>query len=33
VSFENFELIEKFEPGTELWFGVTLQTPREIRFP
>lgn len=28
VSFENFELIESFEPGLESWFGVTLKTPR-----
>jgi len=33
VAYENFELIEKFEPGTELWFGVTLQTPRDMGFP
>jgi len=33
VSYENFELIEKFEPGTELWFGVTLETPREMGWP
>ncbi len=30
VAYDNFELIEKFEPGTELWFGVTLKTPREM---
>ncbi len=33
VSYENFELIEKFEPETEIWFGVTLKTPREMRWP
>ena len=27
VAFENFELIEKYEPGVESAFGVTLQTP------
>jgi len=30
VSFENFELIEEYKPGVELWFGVTLKTPREM---
>jgi hypothetical protein len=30
VSYENFELIERFEPGIESWFGVTLKTPREM---
>lgn len=33
VSYENFELIEKFEPGTELWFGVTLRTTNEMGWP
>ena len=32
VAYENFELIEKFEPGTELWFGVSLKTPKEMGF-
>ena len=27
VAYENFELIETFEPGVESAFGVTLQTP------
>jgi len=30
VAFENFEFIEGFQPGTELWFGVTLKTPHEL---
>lgn len=30
VAFENFELIEAFKPGNELWFGVTLRTPKEM---
>lgn len=30
VAFENFELIEKYEPGVESAFGVTLHTPAEM---
>ena len=30
VSFENFELVEDFRPGVESWFGVTLQTPKDM---
>ncbi len=30
VSFENFELIEDFQPGEESWFGVTLKTPYQM---
>ncbi len=30
VAFENFELIEEYKPGNELWFGVTLRSPREM---
>lgn len=30
VAFENFELIEKYEPGVESTFGVTLQTPAQM---
>jgi hypothetical protein len=30
VAFENFEFIEKFKPGLESWFGVTLKTPEEM---
>lgn len=30
VAFENFELIEKYVPGVESSFGVTLKTPAEM---
>ena len=30
VAFENFELIERYEPGVESAFGVTLKTPKEM---
>lgn len=30
VSFENFEMVEPFRKGGELWFGVSLRTPREL---
>lgn len=30
VAFENFELIEKYEPGVESVFGVTLSTPAQM---
>lgn len=30
VAFENFEMIEAFEPGVESSFGVTLKTPAEM---
>ena len=30
IAFENFELIEKYQPGVESVFGVTLQTPAQM---
>lgn len=30
IAFENFELIEKYAPGVESAFGVTLRTPAEM---
>lgn len=30
VAFENFELIEHYQPGIESVFGVTLKTPKEM---
>lgn len=30
VSFENFEMVEPFRKGGELWFGASLRTPREL---
>ncbi len=30
VAYENFEMIEPFTPGSELCFGVTLDTPQQI---
>lgn len=30
VAFENFELIEKYEPGVESAFGITLKTPAQM---
>lgn len=33
VAYENFELVEKFEPGVESWFGVSLKTPKELGWP
>jgi len=30
VAFENFELIEKYVPGVESAFGVTLKTPKDM---
>lgn len=30
VAFENFEMIQRFTPGEESWFGVTLRTPKEM---
>lgn len=33
VAFENFELVEKYEPGVESSFGVTLKTPKEMGGP
>lgn len=30
VAFENFELVEKYEPGVESAFGVTLKTPAQM---
>ncbi|HBO46229.1 MAG TPA: hypothetical protein DD670_20350 [Planctomycetaceae bacterium] len=29
VSYENFELRERFAPGRESWFGFTTQSPRK----
>ena len=31
IAFENFELVEPFRDGAEFWFGVTRQTPGELR--
>lgn len=30
IAYENFEIIEKYEPGVESVFGVTLQTPAQM---
>ncbi len=30
IAYENFEIIETYEPGTESVFGVTLQTPAQM---
>ena len=30
VAFENFEMIQRFTPGEESWFGVTLETPQQM---
>lgn len=30
IAFENFEMIEPFSPGSEVCFGVTLQTPEQM---
>jgi hypothetical protein len=29
TAFENFELVERFSPGRESWFGFTDQSPQE----
>lgn len=31
IAFENFELTEPFSQGAEYWFGVTTQTPAQLR--
>ena len=31
IAFENFELVQPFSPGQELWFGVTTATPEQLR--
>jgi len=33
VSFENFEMREKYYPGQKFVFGITRRTPQELGFP
>jgi len=30
IAYENFELVQPYADGTEVWFGVTPETPAEL---